>query len=332
MALTKWIARLLHHALSSRDGRVEGRQGEGRIPASVHREEQQVDDRGQILGAGRMCFLQHARPGALLAIDVDISLGPDSHVQHPQGTAPITDRCELHGVLEQAAGGREILPVAGAVACGLEVADGPLGEGPGGLVRRRQLEPVTVGGLEVMGDDLLDLGQPTAGGALQPGRQALVELGPPLLGQGPVGGVTHHQMTEAVGVLVERGRIGTHELALDEDPQLDGNLGLGRPRGQLADRHALEHLADHRRAPDRIPGRRFELVETCADQGMDGRRDRQLAELVVSHRVAVSPRQPAGIAQHGNELLDEQRVPLGRRGDPIAECRWQGFGSREGPR
>jgi hypothetical protein len=48
--------------------------------------------------------------------------------------------------------------------------------------RRRKLDAILVGALKVIGEDLLVLLDPVAGGALQPVREALVELNPELLG------------------------------------------------------------------------------------------------------------------------------------------------------
>ena len=80
-----------------------------------------------------------------------------------------------------------------------------------------QLGPVAVGGIEVVADDLLELGEALAGRPLKPVGEALVELGPLGLRQGGVGGVADEDVAEAEGIArAQLGPVGPDELLPDE--------------------------------------------------------------------------------------------------------------------
>ena len=76
----------------------------------------------------------------------------------------------------------------------LQVPGGPAG--PDRVVGRAQLAPVADGLLQVVADELV-----LAGLALEPAGEALVELGPVRLGDGPVGRLLDQQVAEAELVL-----------------------------------------------------------------------------------------------------------------------------------
>ena len=63
-----------------------------------------------------------------------------------------------------------------------------------------QLDPVVVGSLEVVAQDLLVLADAIACGPFEPIGEPLVELGPFRLGQGIVGGVTDQDVAELIRV------------------------------------------------------------------------------------------------------------------------------------
>ncbi len=88
----------------------------------------------------------------------------------------------------------------------LEPLGRPGGERGGARVARSERDAVPEGLLEVVADDLLELAQPVLGRQLEPGGEALVQVGARVLRQRAIGGVADQDMTEAVGLLA--GEVG----------------------------------------------------------------------------------------------------------------------------
>ena len=115
---------------------------------------------------------------------------PSRVVQHP-GKA---DEClqevlvssgqEVDRTFEQSGGSSPIASCAGALRCCEEPRAGARTQGVEARVLGVEVGEVSVGLLEVVADDFLDLDKATSG--LQPGGEALVELGADLFGQGVV--------------------------------------------------------------------------------------------------------------------------------------------------
>ena len=103
----------------------------------------------------------------------------------------------------------------------------------------------------------------------------------------------------------------------------------GRPgfrrRRQLDHGALLEHLAGDRGPFQHRPLGLVEPVEAGGEQGLDAGRDPQVVE-VGGGPVAVQAAQPALLDQGGEQLLEEQRVALGRAGDPPGGRLGQGHG------
>ena len=138
---------------------------------------------------------------------------------------------------------------------------------------------------------------------LQPGCEALVELGAGRLRQRLVGGVADQQVAEAEAVLARELRpVRPDQLLAHERGQARRHLGLvGCER---LDGAAVEDLALDRAALEHAPLGRLELVETGREQRLQRRRDDHVALRLAGHR------------QH---LLDEERVAARGASDPLAQ-------------
>ena len=134
--------------------------------------------------------------------------------------------------------------------------------------------------LEMVADDLLELAQTVPGRPLEPGSVALVQVGPGVLRQRPVGGVANQRVAEAVGFLAGEVRhLRADQVAADEPQQSGFDRHVERRAGELGDRPAVKHLALDRRAPEDRPLVARKALEPRGEQGMDRRGDRHLGEV-----------------------------------------------------
>ena len=141
--------------------------------------------------------------------------------------------------------------------------------------------------------------------ALQPRGVALVQPGPRRLRQRGVGDLAHEAVAEA-----DRAAVAAHE-QVAHDQALAGLLELGS-RDAVGERVHLAHLerVPHDRAQRQHRAlRRLEPVQAGGEQ----RVQRGWKRL----------RRCAALAEPGDELLEEERVAAGRRGDPLALGRGQ---------
>ena len=135
---------------------------------------------------------------------------------------------------------------------------------------------------------------------LEPGGEALVQLGAGRLGEGVVGGVADQQVAEAEAVLAGELRpVGADQLAPDERGQAWRHLRL--LGGECLDGAAVEDLALDRAALEHPPLGRVELVEPRRQQRLQRRRHLDLVP---------------GLLRHRDHLADEERVAGGRGRDP----------------
>ncbi len=88
-----------------------------------------------------------------------------------------------------------------------------------------------------------------------------------------------------------------------------------RLRHQLLERRRGEVEADDGRRLDDVPLHRRELVQAGREQGVDRRWDVHAGHGARRHPATVPVAQGAAVDEHGQELLHEQRVALGRRDD-----------------
>jgi hypothetical protein len=186
-----------------------------------------------------------------------------------------------------------------------------------GVSPRAQLGQAAPGLLQVVADDLLVLPHPGPGPGLEQAGQALVQVGPDLLGHALVDGVADQQVPELVaGLGGQAGRGGAQELAPHQPAQTLGDLGPGVRRGQGGHRVLLERLPDDRGPLQHVPVAAVQPVQAGRDQRLDGRRGPRGGQ-VAGHRPGVAlAAQPALLDQGGQQLLDEQGVAAGGPGDP----------------
>ena len=136
--------------------------------------------------------------------------------------------------------------------------------------------------LEVVAEDLVQLDELGAV-RLQPGCEALVQLGAGRFRQCVVGGVADQQVAEAEAVLAgELGLVGPDQLLAHERGQARSHLGLGR--GERLDGAAVEDLALDRAPLEHAALGRLELIQACSEQRLQGGRDNHLALCFVGHR------------------------------------------------
>ena len=179
-----------------------------------------------------------------------------------------------------------------------------LPELPSGPVDRPQLRSQAVRLLEVIAQDLLVLLSAVGRDPLQPGCEALVKERPLVLGQALIRGVTYEQVAEAEGVLARHVTlVRPYQLLAHESEQMRRHV---RPRVlgcQLGNRSSMEHLALDRSPLHDLPLPGLESVEARGEQGLDGRRHLRHLETT------------SVLRDHGQHLLDEEGVALGRLDD-----------------
>src|SRR5581483_9420299 len=134
---------------------------------------------------------------------------------------------------------------------------------PRALVDARQLGAVAVGLLQVVAEQLLDLaGALVCDDVLEPGGEALVQVGAHLLRQRVVRRLADEDVAEAEGVLAgEGGPVRTDELLAHERGEAAVDLAAELLVGERLDGAAMEDGAFDRRALDRPPLAGAQLVE-----------------------------------------------------------------------
>ncbi len=170
----------------------------------------------------------------------------------------------------------------------------PLGERPRPVAGRPQLCDGPIRLFEVVADDLVEL----VPAAIEPAGGSFVQLGPNLLRNSRVGRVPDQHVPEVERVLDRLVR--ADQLLADERRQL--RTGRPAPVGsQLAEGLPFELEPDDRRALEQVALLIGQRVETSGEKHLDRRR----------HVL----RGPA-LSEHREQLLDEERIPLGRCADP----------------
>jgi len=159
--------------------------------------------------------------------------------------------------------------------------------------------------------------------ALEPARDALMELSPPPLGERPVGGLLDQHVLEP-----ELG-LGPAPALADQVEPLE--LEQRAPDVAVAARDRLEEReaelsAQHRRRHQRVVRVGLEPVDPGEDHPLDRRRDLDL-DLVVEPPSLTLAHERARVHERPDELLEEERVALGVLEDPSLHV----VGQRAGP-
>ncbi len=237
---------------------------------------------------------------------------------------PVARREQGDGPLQQVGGGRQVAAAGGEVA-----GRGQLGRGGGRDlaavgVHRAELGQEPVGPLQVPAEHLPDLAAAGRVRLGQPAGVALVQLGPGLLGQRVVGGVADELVAELEAVAAAEGGLGrAQQLLADQGQQVGVGRGPGRLGGEGEHGRPVEGLAHDRRAVQQGPLLAGQPVQAGGQQRLDGRRGGGGGQ-VVGHPAAAVAAQPALLDQHGQQLLEEQRVALGGPGDAVGGVAGQG--------
>jgi hypothetical protein len=181
-----------------------------------------------------------------------------------------------------------------------------------GLVHGAELDPIEVGLLEVVAEDLLVLPRPGIAPFLEPGRAALVQNRPDPLRNCGVCGFANEVVTEAKALAV-RERTGDRpdEVPADEPIQIATErapvlFGIA----EACERLLRELPADDRGTLDDRALAGAEAVEPRGEERLDRGR---------GNDVPVE----AALGQHGEHLLDEERVALRRLRDPRPGLPWK---------
>ena len=127
---------------------------------------------------------------------------------------------------------------------------------------------------------------------------------------------------EAVAA-AEGGLGGAQQLLADQGEQAGVGSGPCRLGGEGEHGRPVEGLAHHRRPVQQGPLLAGQAVQPGGQQRLDGRRGAGRGQ-VVGHPAAAVAAQPALLDQHGQQLLEEQRVALGGAGDAVGGVGGQG--------
>ena len=201
-------------------------------------------------------------------------------------------------------------------SCRLEPVGRSGGEKGGARVERSDRGTVLEGLFQVVADDLLEFAEPVPGRSLEPGGVALVQIGPRVLRQRAIGGVADQAMAEAESLLAgEVGGVRADQIPADESLQAVLERRVER-RAEFADGAAVKHQAlDRRGRQDRtFVGRK--AFKTGGEERVDRRGNGQLGKVRRGHPVVALAREQRVVDEHRHKLLYEERVALGRTGDP----------------
>ncbi len=241
------------------------------------------------------------------------------HVEHEfSSLAIVVD--ERRRPAQQVGSGVLVIPSKRAHTGRVKSLTGAHAQRGGQLIVQAKLQPIAVRLLQVVRDDFLVLEQAIPGDPFQPVGEAGVEIGALLLGERRVRRVPHQEVSEAEGLVAGRCRsIWPDELLADQGHQARPKLLAPLRWRKLGHRGALEDLADHRGPPDQVALERFQVVEPGRHQRRNAGRHRDGIKCVRRSPAAILPLQDALVDQHGNQLLHEQWIALGRLADPLLD-------------
>jgi hypothetical protein len=159
----------------------------------------------------------------------------------------------------------------------------------------------------VVADQFVELDQASA--LLEPGGEALVELGPGGFRQRLVGSVSNQQVAEAEAVLARQQRpVRPDQLLPHQRGQAWSDLALGG--GERLDGAAVKDLALDRASLEHAPLGRLELVQTCGEERLQGGRDDDLAVRLTGHRHHLVNEERVASSGARNSFAQLAREPL----------------------
>ena len=220
----------------------------------------------------------------------------DSKFAHQLVAPFITDRKQRHCSAEQPDRRGHIATVEGTQTRCRQTTPGILAQRRSTAILLAELRPQSVRLLEVVPDELVELGQ-IRRRLVEPVGEALVQLRAQALRGRSVDGVLHEDVAKAERAVASR----PYEAASRErrEMRVGGRHGVG-----VEERHDVggaELLPDYRTALEHGALARAEPVEARSEERLDRLRNPLLG-------------QPA-LEGKGEELLDEERVALGGRDD-----------------
>ena len=228
----------------------------------------------------------------------------DAQIDEQLGPTRIARRQQADRPLDQVDGGRQIAARQSPSTGRRQEHPGSLAESSVVLAGIAELGSIPVRLLEVIRQDLLVLGRPRAGDVLQPTCESLVHLGSGPLGHRLVRGIADQDVAEAEAIVAGEGRsVGADQLLPHEGHQMASDARPGVLWQQRGHRATMEHAALDGGHFDQRSLLRLEAVDARREQRLDRRRDRELAV--------------SDFGLHGDQLLDEERIPLGRLDDAL---------------
>ena len=222
------------------------------------------------------------------------------------------------GAAEQVRRRRDVTASERAASGRREAASAVLADRAPAVVERAELREVAARLLEVVAEDLLELGATVAVHLVRPRDEPLVQVGAGALEDRVVGGVADHDVLEPVLSVVAVLDV-MDEVLLGERRQLRAHPRRHLRRREGADRRLGEDVPDDRGGLDHGALAVGESVEASREQCLDGGRDVQLVERAGGVPAAVSALEGALVDEHAEQLLREERVPLGSGDDTVED-------------
>ena len=152
--------------------------------------------------------------------------------------------------------------------------------------------------------------------AREPLGRRRMEADPEGLRDGVVGGLSREGVAEAVRLSGRLG-IGHHEIPLREVAQFRVHVDLVATRQERVHLFLRERETQHGRSFQHLAARQFEPIDPGRQERRDRRRDRDPREVPLG-RVRCDR---SFLLEHGDDLLEEERIPLGDVGDRVLEGR-----------
>ena len=186
-------------------------------------------------------------------------------------------------------------------------------------VERPELREVVAGLLQVVAEDLLELRPAVLVGDVGPCDEALVQVGPRSFEDAVVGGVADHDVVETVRALLAVLEPAHQVLRLERDELLADGL-RERVGNEHAERGRGEVVADDGGGLDHRALVARERVQARGEQRLDRRGHGHLGEVAGGAPLAVLLLDQPLVGEHPQELLDVERVALGRLDDPVEDA------------